>query len=94
MPTLYAAFKGNGNSANKIVRGLDGDKLFLTNKSRFVLNIFSIAKPVMQCAKRLRLSADRGAVSQGRPFKNVGAWRGSIEPGVHYVFIRAGAHLP
>lgn len=31
MPTLYAAFKGNGNSANKIVRGLDGDKLFLTN---------------------------------------------------------------
>lgn len=31
MPTLYAAFKGNGNSANKIVRSLDGDKLFLTN---------------------------------------------------------------
>lgn len=31
MPTLYAAFKGNGNSANKIVRSIDGDKLFLTN---------------------------------------------------------------
>ena len=31
MSTLYAAFKGNGNSANKIVRSLDGDKLFLTN---------------------------------------------------------------
>lgn len=31
MPTLYAAFKGNGNSANKIVRSLDGDKSLLTN---------------------------------------------------------------
>lgn len=31
MPTLYAAFKGNGNFANKIVRSLGGDKLFLTN---------------------------------------------------------------
>ena len=31
MSTLYVAFKGNGNSANKIVRSLDGDKLFLTN---------------------------------------------------------------
>lgn len=28
---LYVAFKGNGNSSNKIVRSLDGDKLFLTN---------------------------------------------------------------
>lgn len=31
MVTLYVAFKGNGNSSNKIVRSLDGDKLFLTN---------------------------------------------------------------
>ena len=31
MPTLYVAFKGNGNSANKIVRSINGDKLFLTN---------------------------------------------------------------
>lgn len=31
MSTLYVAFKGNGNSANKVVRSLDGDKLFLTN---------------------------------------------------------------
>lgn len=31
MSTLYVAFKGNGNSANKIVRNLCGDKLFLTN---------------------------------------------------------------
>lgn len=31
MPALYVAFKGNGNSSNKIVRNLDGDKLFLTN---------------------------------------------------------------
>ena len=31
MPTLYVAFKGNGNSANKIVRSISGDKLFLTN---------------------------------------------------------------
>lgn len=31
MATLFTAFKGNGNSANKIVRSLDGDKLFLTN---------------------------------------------------------------
>lgn len=31
MSILYVAFKGNGNSANKIVRNLSGDKLFLTN---------------------------------------------------------------
>ena len=31
MSTLYVAFKGNGNSSNKIVRSLSGDKLFLTN---------------------------------------------------------------
>ena len=31
MPTLYVAFKGNGNSANKIVRSINGEKLFLTN---------------------------------------------------------------
>lgn len=31
MSALYAAFKGNGNSSNKIVRSLSGDKLFLTN---------------------------------------------------------------
>ena len=31
MSILYVAFKGNGNSANKVVRSLDGDKLFLTN---------------------------------------------------------------
>ena len=31
MPVLYVAFKGNGNSSNKIVRNLNGDKLFLTN---------------------------------------------------------------
>lgn len=31
MSVLYVAFKGNGNSANKIVRNLSGDKLFLTN---------------------------------------------------------------
>lgn len=31
MSVLYVAFKGNGNSANKIVRSLSGDKLFLTN---------------------------------------------------------------
>lgn len=31
MSTLYVAFKGNGNSSNKIVRSLNGDKLFLTN---------------------------------------------------------------
>lgn len=31
MPILYVAFKGNGNSANKTVKNLDGDKLFLTN---------------------------------------------------------------
>ena len=29
--TWYVAFKGNGNSSNKIVRNLNGDKLFLTN---------------------------------------------------------------
>lgn len=28
---LYVAFKGTGNSSNKIVRNLKGDKLFLTN---------------------------------------------------------------
>ncbi len=27
MSTLYVSFKGNGNSANKIVRNLNGDKL-------------------------------------------------------------------
>lgn len=31
MSTLYVAFKGNGNSSNKIVSSLSGDKLFLTN---------------------------------------------------------------
>ena len=31
MPILYVAFKGNGNSANKIVRSISGEKLFLTN---------------------------------------------------------------
>ncbi len=31
MSTLYVAFKGEGNSANKIVRSINGDKLFLTN---------------------------------------------------------------
>ncbi|MDE6029385.1 MAG: hypothetical protein K2F90_03590 [Clostridiales bacterium] len=31
MSILYVAFKGNGNSANKIVNSLVGDKLFLTN---------------------------------------------------------------
>lgn len=31
MSILYVAFKGNGNSSNKIVSGLIGDKLFLTN---------------------------------------------------------------
>lgn len=31
MSTLYVAFKGSGNSSNKIVRNLCGDKLFLTN---------------------------------------------------------------
>ena len=31
MSTLYVAFKGNGNSGNKIVRSFSGDKLFLTN---------------------------------------------------------------
>ena len=31
MSILYVAFKGNGNSSNKIVRNLSGDKLFLTN---------------------------------------------------------------
>lgn len=31
MSALYVAFKGNGNSSNKIVRSFSGDKLFLTN---------------------------------------------------------------
>lgn len=31
MSTLYVSFKGNGNSANKIVRSLNGEKVFLTN---------------------------------------------------------------
>ncbi|MDE6319124.1 MAG: hypothetical protein K2M22_05360 [Lachnospiraceae bacterium] len=31
MSALYVAFKGNGNSGNKIVRNLSGNKLFLTN---------------------------------------------------------------
>ena len=31
MSTLYVAFKGNGNSGNKIVGSFSGDKLFLTN---------------------------------------------------------------
>ncbi|MDE6260492.1 MAG: hypothetical protein K2M42_06480 [Oscillospiraceae bacterium] len=31
MSVLYVAFKGNGNSSNKIVKSLSGDKLFLTN---------------------------------------------------------------
>ena len=31
MATLYVAFKGEGNSSNKIVRHLSGDTLFLTN---------------------------------------------------------------
>lgn len=31
MRILYVAFKGKGNSSNKIVSSFDGDKLFLTN---------------------------------------------------------------
>lgn len=31
MSTLYIAFKGKGNSSNRIVSSLSGDKLFLTN---------------------------------------------------------------
>ena len=31
MSVLYVGFKGNGNSSNKVVRNLNGDKLFLTN---------------------------------------------------------------
>lgn len=31
MHILYVAFKGNGNSSNRIVSNLTGDKLFLTN---------------------------------------------------------------
>ena len=31
METLYVGFKGNGNSSNKIVSNLIGEKLFLTN---------------------------------------------------------------
>lgn len=31
MSILYVAFKGNGNSGNKIVRSFSGDKVFLTN---------------------------------------------------------------
>lgn len=31
MATLYVGFKGNGNSSNKIVSNLIGEKLFLTN---------------------------------------------------------------
>lgn len=31
MSTLYVAFKGRGNSSNKIVSSFAGDKLFLTN---------------------------------------------------------------
>lgn len=31
MAVLYDAFKGEGNSSNKIVRNLSGDTLFLTN---------------------------------------------------------------
>lgn len=31
MSTLYVAFKGKGNSSNKIVSSFAGDKLFLTN---------------------------------------------------------------
>lgn len=31
MAVLYVAFKGEGNSSNKIVRNLSGDTLFLTN---------------------------------------------------------------
>lgn len=31
MSTLYVAFKGKGNSSNKIVSSFTGDKLFLTN---------------------------------------------------------------
>ncbi|MCH5265038.1 MAG: hypothetical protein J1F02_04010 [Lachnospiraceae bacterium] len=31
MRTLYVAFKGKGNSSNRIVSNLVGDKLFLTN---------------------------------------------------------------
>lgn len=31
MQALYVAFKGDGNSSNKIVRSFSGDKLFLTN---------------------------------------------------------------
>ena len=31
MATLYVGFKGNGNSSNKIVSNLTGEKLYLTN---------------------------------------------------------------
>ena len=31
MATLYVAFKGNGNSSNKIVSNFNGEKIFLTN---------------------------------------------------------------
>ena len=31
MATLFVGFKGNGNSSNKIVSSLTGEKLFLTN---------------------------------------------------------------
>ena len=31
MRTLYVAFKGKGNSSNRIVRNFSGDKLFLAN---------------------------------------------------------------
>lgn len=31
MKPLYAAFKGSGNSSNRIVSQLDGEKIFLTN---------------------------------------------------------------
>lgn len=31
MSTLYVAFKGKGNSSNKIISSFTGDKLFLTN---------------------------------------------------------------
>lgn len=31
MSSLYVAFKGSGNSSNRIVSNLSGDKLFITN---------------------------------------------------------------
>ena len=63
MSVLYVAFKGNGNSSNKIVRSLSGDKLFLTNSysglKKDIENISGIYCP--DCRKRItrRQTAER-----------------------------------